>query len=395
MAFIVVLFLAACAGDDTPPVERPAPITLPPPPADPPPAGVIGDGRLQLLVDEVHAESTTPALGAVVVYLGTVAESAATGLRSAGFEDEVTPGDSWHIGSLTKAMTGTLTAVLVEQGVISWDSRPVDVLTDIAADIHPDYAEVTVADLLSHRAGITADVVGATDFDDIADSAPSTVIEKRRTWSRDLLSLPAATPVGTYTYTNGGYIIVGSMLEAATGDTWESLITSLLFDALSMPGTAFGSPGTPGLADQPWGHANVNNNPIPVSPGPGSDNVKALGPAGTVNTTFADYARFMLAHIDGANGVDGLVPADAFAFLQTPTGADADYGIGWFVIEQPGGVGLTLTHDGSNTRWLARVRLLPDLNGGYLIVTNSVIPSAINAVNALDTRLQERLLASQ
>ncbi len=394
-AILGMLFLAACGGgDNSPPIERTPPISLPPPPPGPPAAGIVGDGRLQSIVDELLAASRTPALGVVVVNFGTVAESAAAGLRSADADTEVTAGDSWHIGSLTKAMTGTLTAVLVEQGAISWDTRPGDVLTDIAGDILPEYANITVADLLSHRAGVTSDVIGVTDFNDIADSAPGTVIEKRRIWSRDLLATPAETPAGVFNYTNGGYIIVASMLESVTGDPWESLVTSLVFDALAMPDTAFGSPGTPGETDQPWGHANVNNNPIPVSPGPGSDNVIALGPAGNVNTTFDDYARFMIAHINGANGVGSVVPADAFTFLQTPP-PGGDYAVGWYAAELPGGIGRSLTHDGSNTRWLARVRLLPDIDAGYLIVTNSVIPFAIDTVNTVDTLLEERLLASQ
>lgn len=392
MATLGFLVLTACGAGSSNSGEPPPPETLPPPPPDPPPAGVIGDGEIQTIVSEVHAASTTPALGVVVVYLGTVAETAVAGLRSAEAEDEVTPGDSWHIGSLTKAMTGTLTAVLVEQGLIGWDTRPADVLTGIAADIHPDYANVTVTDLLTHRAGLTVDVLGVTDFDNIADSAPGTIIDKRRTWARDLLAQPAETPVGTFNYTNGGYIVVGSMLEAVTGDSWESLMTTLVFDGLAMTDAGFGSPGTEGVTDQPWGHANVNNNAIPVSPGPGSDNVKALGPAGTINTTVADYANFMLAHINGANAIGGLVPASTFGFLQSsPAG---NYAIGWFAGAEPG-VGRVLTHDGSNTRWYARVRLLPDIDGGYLIVTNSAVPTALNAVDTMDRLLQERLLASQ
>ena len=139
-------------------------------------------------------------------------------------------------------MTGTLTAVLVEQAVISWDTKPADVLTGIANNIHPDYATVTVADLLSHRAGITVDVLGVTNWSEINDNAPGTVVDKRLIWAEDMLSIPASSPVGTYNYSNGGYIIVGAMLEALTGDTWENLITTHVFNPLGMNDTEFGAP---------------------------------------------------------------------------------------------------------------------------------------------------------
>ncbi len=47
---------------------------------------------------------------------------AAAGVRIRGGDAPVTPDDLWHMGSNTKAMTATLAARLVEQGVIGWDS---------------------------------------------------------------------------------------------------------------------------------------------------------------------------------------------------------------------------------------------------------------------------------
>ena len=49
----------------------------------------------------------------------------------------------------------TLLATLVEQGTLDWHTRVVDVFPDLADSIRPEYAQVDVVSLLSHRSGIT------------------------------------------------------------------------------------------------------------------------------------------------------------------------------------------------------------------------------------------------
>jgi hypothetical protein len=51
---------------------------------------------------------------------GEILEAAAAGARAVGSDAAVTVDDQWHIGSLTKAMTATLAAVLVERGTLDW-----------------------------------------------------------------------------------------------------------------------------------------------------------------------------------------------------------------------------------------------------------------------------------
>lgn len=357
-----------------------------PQPVPPPASGTIGDGRLGELVEWARATHGLPAMGVVIVADGQVAESAAEGRRSASASERVTAGDRWHLGSLTKGFTATLAGVLVEQSVLSWDTRPLDVWPELDTTIQPAFRNITLRHLLSHTAGVRrADTVPSK----YGDLAAGTIVEKRRAFAAELLADAPVAAVGTESYSNGGYVVVAAMMETLMSASWESLMTDFVFAPLDMRDSGFGAPGTPGEFDQPWGHWDLGVNYDPVSPGPDADNPQALGPAGSVHATMADYAKFMIAHIDGDNGIGGVVSAQTFEMLHTPV--DNGSALGWGVRPSEAWPGLTeLVHAGSNLRWYSIVLLIPELNGGALFVVNAGGDFSDVAIGALADLLVER-----
>jgi CubicO group peptidase (beta-lactamase class C family) len=83
-------------------------------------------------------------------------ELVVVGVRRSGAPDLVTPADRFHIGSDAKAMTATMLATLVEKGKLGWDTTPSAVFPEAKDRILPDYRDVTLTDLLAHRAGLPA-----------------------------------------------------------------------------------------------------------------------------------------------------------------------------------------------------------------------------------------------
>ena len=129
---IASLVVTSCGGGGSG-GANPPPLSIPP--------GSVGDGRLGELLK--WAQSTqnlpVPAMAAVIVQNGQIAESAAIGLRSVDNDVLVTVDDQWAIGSLAKAITSTLAGVLVEQSLIRWDTTPVDVWPGMSQEIHRDF----------------------------------------------------------------------------------------------------------------------------------------------------------------------------------------------------------------------------------------------------------------
>jgi len=386
----MLLSLGACGGGGSPAATTPV--------ATPPPAliaaGTLGDGRFEAVVGNVRERHDVPALGAIVVLNGMIADQAVDGLRAVELGADVTLDDKWHIGSITKAMTGTLAAILVEQSVLSWDTTPADVWPAWAGTMQPQYRDVTIVHLLAHQSGLPDDVTLIPSITKIEDGAPSTLVEKRLIWAEELLNLAPANGVGGYLYSNAGYLVVGAMLETVTGMPWETLMDDNIFGPLGMRSTGYGAPGGAGQVDQPLGHVEENGRLVSVAPGPGADNPKSVGPAGTVHTTLSDYARYMFAHIEGELGMPGLVSAASFQFLHAPVGSHS-YALGWDNdLSQPWSNGPLLVHQGSNLKWLASVGLVPGLNAGVLIVSNAANDDTVDAMDEMARQVVDRVLAS-
>lgn len=379
--------LVACGGSSGGGAD---PIILPP--VVPPPAvGIVGDGRLDALVEWARESQSVPAMAVVLVANGQVAEMAAVGRRTLSAPDTVSVDDQWHLGSLTKGMTATLAGVLIEQSIIAWDTTPLDVWPELDATIHPAFRNITLKQLLSHTSGMRRVNQTPATFD---QSAPGTATAKRRALSADLLAEPPIGPAGTESYSNGAFIVAGAMMETITSTPWETLMTQQVFGPLGMLDSGFGAPGTLDSIDQPWGHWDTGLGYDPVPPGPDADNPDTMGPAGTVHTTLADYAQFMLAHIAGARGIDGLLTVPTFDVLHTAI--DNGSALGWgFIPFEAWAQGPVLTHGGSNLRWFAIVRLAPELDAGALIVVNAGGGRAEAAIDSLDDLILERFQASQ
>ncbi len=323
------------------------------------------DGDIQELLEDLIAGTELPALGVMVFDGEQIIESAVAGVRRRGEPTLVEPTDLFHIGSNTKAMTATLVATYVDDGLISWETTVEDVFGSSLPDLDEVLAQVTFRQLLSHTAGLN-DEEGFPPLGGIDDDRP--VTEQRFEGAAITVTRPPHHPPGRYLYSNLGYTIVGAMLEELTGTPWEELVRARIFDALGMESCGFYAPGTPGELDQPWGHLDERGGQ-PVDPGdPEADLPQVIAPAGLVHCSMSDWALFLQSQLRGFQGSDAeLISPDAFVALRTPP-EGSQYALGWEAIEAP--KGLVITHDGSNHRFTSTAVLVPAENWGALVVTN-------------------------
>lgn len=321
-------------------LERGEMMSAPPPP--------LTDARLEALRARVGA----PAMAAAALNIATsFSISAAQGLRAAGRAARVTVDDKWHLGSITKSMTATLAAQCVEAGLISWDDTVGGVLGAEITDMRADYRDATFRHLLSHRAGLQANI-SPLDFArfprENADARADRVAFARFALRQE----PVGPMEQTFTYSNNGYVIAGAMLEAKLGAPWETLIQERLFSRFGMPSAGFGAPGTAGAYDQPVGHAGgLLGRLQPHAPGaPVTDNPAVLGPAGRVHASLYDVLHYLRCHSDR---VLMLERGESWDMLHTPP-FGGEYAMGW--VKRPDGA---LWHNGSNTLWYAEVSFDP------------------------------------
>jgi len=374
-----VLFVSGCGGGG----EGKTVTELLP---EKPLTGQAGDNSLDEVVDYIRIDAGLPALAAVMVHDGQIIEMSATGTRSIDAAIAVTTEDKLHLGSITKSMSSTLAAVLVKQGVINWDTTLAEVFPELLGVMHNSYESVRFEQLLSHTSGMRANIPDLNDYHNISLGIEA----QRRQVVSDALVLSPEVSKGNYLYSNLGYMVAGAMMEKITGQSWEVLLDNNVFNVLGMTNSGYGSPDSNNNLTHPVGHQVQGSGWKAIVQG-NTDNPAVLGPAGTVHSSLGDMGEYIAAHLAGTQGNDvvGLLTGNEFTKLHTPMD-NSSYALGWGVTEN------TISHNGSNSMWLAYTLILPKKNLALFIVTNAADlqkqenSAALNAVNVLAEEMSKR-----
>lgn len=331
--------------------------------------------NLNSLLEPIRQKYDLPALaGAIVTSRGLFAAEA-VGVRKFGTATPVTIDDQFHLGSNTKAMTATMLATLVEEDELSWITTIPQVFPELSGKMNLAYEQVTLDQLLAHRAGFTdASWPLGKNLKDMY-RLPGNPREQRQAYVAMVLNeSPVSTPGNTFLYSNRSYAVGGAMAERAANDSWENLMRKRLFDPLCMTTCGFGAMGTydgtdSSLVDQPWQHTLDGKIHKPVAPGPKADNAPVVGPAGTVHCSIGDWGKFVTAHLRGEMGEAGILKPETFKHLHIPT-FGGEYAYGWLVANRSWAGGRALNHGGSNTMNFALAWMAPAKDFGVLIATN-------------------------
>lgn len=310
---LLLSVLVACATDGPHPVSR-------------------ANERLHSHVEAARVKHQLPGLAAAIVRGDGSIATAVTGVRALGEPGEIQPDDRFHIASCTKSMTAMLAAIAVHRRELEWSSRLVDVVPELAA-IHPDFRTATLEQLLAHEARFPAYTqFGPARLEELK-ALTGTPTEQRLAFLRQVLTNePANTGTGDAAYSNVGYTAAAAMLERATGMSWETMLVSRLTKPLGMSSVQFGWPATPEDPHQPRGHFRRDG---VVVTQPLDDSYMlppALWPAGAVNASIADMAKYVRDQLDGLSGRNALLPRSSYERLhrrldRSPSGFTLGWGV--------------------------------------------------------------------
>ncbi len=241
--------------------------------------------------------------GLVVMHGGQLAREAEAG--------RLAPGAAVPYASLSKAITGVCIATLIERGTLAFDT-PVSqalarTLSRTGRPVDPRLLQVTVSELLVHRAGF-----GPGDGEDMArwlrqNSGGRTAFEEQLRWlfARRL----AYRPGERFEYSNASYLVLGAIVEEATGQTYERYCR----DAVLVPLGARDA-----MLDPAW---------------------RILSSYGGWKMPLAQYGRFYQAFAPN----NPAIGPRARAWMMSPEGKEvgggAHYGLGTFVRPTPRGGG--------------------------------------------------------
>jgi CubicO group peptidase (beta-lactamase class C family) len=332
---------------------------------------------LYALAETYRVKHRLPALGVGIVHQGQIVALGMAGERAIGTGEWAGLDDAFDVASCTKSVTATIAAMLVQDGVVRWDTTVAEALPELVGTLHPGYATTTLELLLRHRGGVDHELNrndrwAAWHREHIHDTPTG----QRRQFAQTALQRPPRYPPGTDTYyTSDGYIIAGSMLERAAGIDWEQLVRTRLFAPLDLRSMEYGAIPGDGSITQVFGHeAGWFGRPRTFAFDPDEYGRHPFGaPAGFLYASVPDLLRYLDFHIQGAQGRDRRLPRAVFQRLHfAPVGEP--FALGWASETQRDARG-TITehsvfHGGYSGRARANLWFSPETGWGTVIVTN-------------------------
>lgn len=330
--------------------------------------------------DSIRKDYNIPEITYAVIDSKSTIEIAALGRHSIDLPDTATLNDRFHIGSNTKAMTAFIIAKYVEEGKLQWTTKFFDVFPEWKENSKPEYANITLQDLLSHRAGIQP-FQGENDPE--IPNFKGTNQEKREQFGRFVLTLEPvlSDEQNPFIYSNAGYTLATLMLEKRTGKSWEQLVDKVFNEDLKL-NVKFSWPENQKQKDT-WGHSYENGKLIPV-PSTVNYHLDYTEPAGDINIKLNDYIKFIQLNLQGLKGENNYLKADTYKFIHKGI---ENYSIGWFNIYENGKE--FSTHSGTAGTYYSLVQI-DRINGkAYIIFTNSFSQDTKQGVRLLMRKLKE------
>ncbi|HEX2915697.1 MAG TPA: serine hydrolase domain-containing protein [Chloroflexia bacterium] len=274
----------------------------------------------------------------------------------------------FFIGSLTKSITALAVMQLVEAGKLELDASVQRYLPWFRVVDAEASARITVRHLLNQTSGLptSAGEIALANFDNSPGAS-----ERQ---ARALTTLVLKRPVGAECeYSNTNYSLLGLIIEAVCGESYEEYLQKQIFDPLEMRHT-YTSPSKAKQRGLAAGYRYWFGFPIPSSNLPLPHGSLA---AGLVISTMEDMAHYMIAHLNGGRyGTAQILSPAGMAELHRGVieyrkmGVSAGkYGMGWFESEL--GQTKLLWHSGTLPDFAAYMALLPEQKKGLVLLFNA------------------------
>jgi CubicO group peptidase (beta-lactamase class C family) len=346
----------------------------------------LGFEDLDAYVADAMLRWSVPGLALAIIEDGRIVASRGYGFRDLERRLPATPDTLFATGSLTKSFTATALAMLADEGKIEWDAPVNSYLPDFKLLDPIATEELTLRDLLTHRAGLPRhDLVWY-----------GTNLSRQQLYERLRYLEPSGRPGEDFQYQNLTYLVAGLVAEKVSGLTWEELVAERIFAPLGMTRSSFSAASLQRASDSALPYGEGPEGPRLVA----FRNLDAVGPASSIDSSAAEMARYLRLHLAaGRAGETRLLSTERARELRTPqvlmpaqdeydeTGPDS-YGMG-FVVGTYRGHEL-VHHCGSVDGFSSMLSFMPEEGAGVVVLTNLSGDNPVPTIITLD--VYDRLL---
>lgn len=329
--------------------------------------GVVADFNSWL--DAAAASDQISGMAAVVVKDDKVLLQRGIGFADASASRPMTPDSVFRLASLSKAFASALTAMLVDDGMLSWDTHVTGVLPTFELQDAAASGRLTVRDILSQRAGLPHNT-----YDNLleAETPYEELVEKLR-------EVPMACKVGEcYGYQNVTFSLIGDITYAVSGDFFYHQVEKRIFHPLGMDTATYGRAALEASAD--WARPHTRRahgwTPIPIK-----ESYYHVPPAAGVNASIRDMGKWLIAQMGGRPDVLSPALLDVLHAPEIETPIErhfsawrqarvhaASYALGWRVYDYAGET--LVFHAGAVQGYRSMIAFLPKYRFGAVMLWN-------------------------
>ena len=342
---------------------------------------------------------------ALLVVDGRVVAHHERGLADREAAQRVDENTLFHYGSITKTLTAIAIMQLRDRHKLSLDD-PITRWVPELRGVHDAYGSidsVTLRMLLSHTAGFQGPTWPYTEGRVWEPFEPTT-------WNQLVAMMPYQEvhfkPGSKYSYSNPGFIYLARVIEALSGDPWETYIQKNIFAPLSLTRSYFGA--------TPYYLAQHRSNSYAMGrTKEGRDSSVTYGrdfdpgitiPNGGWNAPLADLASYLAFLTNSTRGdatlrsrYDAVLARASLEEMWRPvattstdgTNSPADsIGLSFFVLQRGGK--RIIGHTGSQAGFLAFLYFDPETKTGIIAAfnTNNGTPGAHGFRSAVNAALE-------
>ncbi len=310
-----------------------------------------------------------------VVKDGRVVHMKGYGIKSVQTGEKVDKHTNFAIASNSKAFTTMALALLVEEGKIAWDDAVIEHIPEFKMYNAYVTENFNVQDLLTHRSGLGLGIGDLMIFPDGSDFTIDDILASFQHFE------PVSAFRTKFDYDNLLYLVAGELIARKSGMSWEAFVQKRIFDPLQM------DKSYPSLGQV----KDKKNLASPHTTAYGTletfPDYKEMvnGAAGGIYSNVDDLTQWMLVHLNkGAYGdqlKDTLFTVRSQRELwkiHTSLSASTNprynshfsgYGLGWFLNDALGN--MIVSHTGGLPGMLSKTILVPDLQLGIVVLTNT------------------------
>lgn len=335
----------------------------------------INEVAIDSLVETALQKLKVAGAAVAIVKDGKVVHSKGYGVKSVATGEKTDANTLFAIASNSKAFTTAALAILVEEGKISWHDRVVDHIPEFTMYNPYVTSNFLITDLLSHHSGLG---LGNGDLMFFPDSSNFTIEDVLSCYSHFQPQMPFRT---TFAYNNLLYLVAGELIKRKSGMSWEAFVQARILDPLGM------TQSSPALSQvkNPQSLASPHNTNKGELHAFANYSDMINGAAAGIYSSANDMSQWMLMQLNEGKYGDSLehsifnkASQNEMWKIYTTTRASnnpryntrfAGYGLGWGLKDMCGH--LTASHTGGLPGMLSITILIPDLNFGVAVLTNT------------------------